>query len=128
MAPTFEKGESAMATRTVDRLDRGDIVVFKSPTDESRSLVLRIVALPGENIEMKDGTAIIDGRPLEEPYVIEANRSADSWEPRRVPDGEYFMMGDNRPHSVDSRTWGTVRRDLIWAKVLDLQATERPGA
>lgn len=119
MAPTLKDGESALATRSVSRLDRGDIVGFKYPRDESKSFVLRIIALPGERIEIAAGRVAIDGRPLQESYVIEENRSSESWGPTRVPDNEYFMMGDNRRNSSDSRTWGTVRRDLIWAKVTD---------
>jgi signal peptidase I len=118
MAPTLKDGESALATRTFDTLARGDIVSFRYPKDESKSFLKRIVGVPGDRIESKNGSILVDGRPLVEPYVAEANRSADSWGPVTVPDGQYFMMGDNRRNSSDSRSWGLVRRDAIWAKVL----------
>jgi len=127
MAPTLKNGESAITTPALGRLERGDIVGFKYPRDASKSFVLRIIGLPGERIEMTNGQVAIDGRRLDEKYVVEANRSSntggpsDTWGPITIPAGEYFVMGDNRRNSFDSRSWGTVRRDLIWAKVLDAQ-------
>lgn len=118
MAPTLKNGESAMATRRIDALVRGDIVGFRYPKDESKSFVKRIVGLPGERIASSGGSIVIDGQPLAEPYVVEANRSNDTWGPITVPEGHYFMMGDNRRNSSDSRSWGLVRRDAIWAKVM----------
>lgn len=118
MAPTLTDGESVMVTRSLEPLERGDIVVFKYPPDESRSFMKRIVGLPGEQIEARAGAIVLNGRPLEERYVLDTNRSLDSWGPVKLADGEYFMLGDNRRNSSDSRSWGTVRRDLIWAKVM----------
>ena len=118
MDPTLKNGERAIATRNVDRLDRGEIVAFRYPRDESKSFVKRIVALPGEQIEMKDGRVLINGKRIEESYVDAANRSTETWAQRAVPAGEYFVMGDNRRNSSDSRHWGTVPRDLVWAKVV----------
>jgi signal peptidase I len=119
MSPTLKDGESALATRTVESLARGDIVAFRYPQDETKSFVKRIVGLPGERIESADGKILIDRRPLEEAYVADGNRSPDSWGPITIAEGEYFVMGDNRRNSSDSRTWGTVRRSLIWGKILD---------
>ena len=78
MSPTLKDGESAIATRRFDRLNRGDVVGFKYPRDESKSFVLRIVALPGDRIEAKEGKILINGQQVEERYVIETNRSTDS--------------------------------------------------
>jgi signal peptidase I len=117
MAPTLKNGEIAWATRTFETLARGDVVVFRYPKDESKNFLKRIVGLPGERIESHEGRIAIDGQPLDETYVIEANRSHDTWGPVTVPQGEYFVMGDNRRNSSDSRTWGLVRRDAIWGKV-----------
>jgi signal peptidase I len=119
MAPTLRNGESALATRSFDQLDRGDIVGFRYPRDESMSFVQRIVGLPGESIQMLEGQVLIDGQVLDEKYVALGNRSNDSWGPIAIAAGHYFMMGDNRGNSSDSRSWGTVRRDAIWAKMID---------
>ena len=127
MAPTLKNGGSAITAPALGRLERGDIVGFKYPRDASKSFVLRIIGLPGERIGMTDGQVAVDGRRLDEKYVVEANRlsdgrgPSDTWGPITIPAGEYFVMGDNRRNSFDSRSWGTVRRDLIWAKVLDAQ-------
>ena len=118
MSPTFKNGDSVLATRTIDKLERGDIVGFRYPEDESKSFIQRIVGLPGERIESRDGIIIVNGRPLDEPYVADSNRSKDSWGPKLIPQGHYFMMGDNRGNSADSRSWGTVKRELVWAKVM----------
>jgi signal peptidase I len=118
MEPALPDGSWAIVDRAVSRINRGDIVAFKWPRDESKNFLQRIVGLPGERIEMTGGRVAIDGRPLEEPYVAEANRSRDTWGPRLIPAGEYFTMGDNRGNSSDSRTWGTVKRELIWARLM----------
>ena len=119
MAPTLKDGDSAIATRDVATLQRGDIVGFKSPNDESKSFVQRIVGLPGDSIEVREGQVILNGNPLQEPYVAAENRSNDSWGPATVAPGTYFVMGDNRRDSSDSRSWGSVRREAIWAKVFN---------
>lgn len=117
MAPTLVDGDRASITRAVDPLTRGDIVVFEHPRDRSRMFLKRIVGLPGEQIEITDRGVMIDGRPLEEAYVLAANRSKSHWGPTTVQDGEYFVLGDNRRNSSDSRHFGAVRRELIRSKV-----------
>ncbi len=102
--------------------ERGQIVVFKAPAKAERcesgaggsAFVKRVIGLPGELVSERDGTIYINGERLIEPYVHPSPRGhgADSW-PRVAP-GHYFLLGDNRTHSCDSRTWGTVpRRSLI---------------
>ncbi len=93
---------------------RGDVLVFRFPQDPDVDYVKRVVGLPGETIEVRAGRVYIDGRPLDEPYVdpADVNGGADI-RPRRVPDGEYFMMGDNRDESADSRFWGCLPRALV---------------
>jgi signal peptidase I len=118
MEPTLGNGDRAFATRVFAQLERGDVVAVKYPRNESKSFVMRIVGLPGERIEMANGTVSINGRTIDDSYVHRDRRSSDTWGSRTIPEGEYFMMGDNRRNSSDSRTWGTVRRDLIWAKVV----------
>ncbi len=101
---------------------RGDVVVFRFPGDPRRDFIKRVVGLPGETIAIRDRAVSIDGRPLEEPYVFHADdrvwpddagvpeerRRRDQLAPLRVPDGAYYVMGDNRDDSSDSRSWGPV--------------------
>lgn len=117
MAPTLADGDLVSVTTTIEPLMRGDVVVFTHPRDPSRTFLKRIVGLPGEEIEITDRGVTIDGQPLDEPYVLAANRSTNHWGPTQIGDGEYFVLGDNRRNSEDSRHWGAVRRDLIRAKV-----------
>jgi signal peptidase I len=98
---------------------RGDIVVFKYPDNEKVNYVKRIIGLPGETVEIKDGEVFIDGVKLEEPYLKEEMRIE---EPKTfiVPEDSYFVMGDNRNDSKDSRYWVTtnyVSKDKILGKV-----------
>ncbi|MDF2543713.1 MAG: hypothetical protein K0S47_3431 [Herbinix sp.] len=83
--------------------DRGDIVVFPFPDDVSVDYIKRIIGLPGETIEGKDGLVYIDGEPLEEDYVLDPLDS--DFGPYVIPEDSYFMMGDNRTDSADARYW-----------------------
>lgn len=117
MSPTLNDGERWPIVRIVDRLERGDIVVFYYPRDQSKSFVKRVIGLPGERITIRQGEVSVDGRRLDETYVATANRSAEAFEVV-VPADEFFLMGDNRRNSSDSRHWGAVPKALIWAKVV----------
>jgi signal peptidase I len=104
---------------------RGEIVVFRSPPaaaecgGERGVFVKRIIGLPGEVVSEHDGFFYVNGRRLREPYVDPAFRDHDSTSWPRVPRGDYFMIGDNRRDSCDSRTWGAVpRANLIGPVVL----------
>lgn len=121
----------ANASETLERLfplraiRRGDIVVFRYPADPTSDFVKRVIALPGETLTIRDKKVFIDGKLLEEPYVLHTDkqtvpstfmepwRSRDHYGPYVVPAGHYFAMGDNRDHSLDSRAWGPVPRELI---------------
>ncbi|HWT74564.1 MAG TPA: signal peptidase I [Mobilitalea sp.] len=97
---------------------RGDIIVFPFPDNEKVDYIKRIIGLPGETIEGKNGLVYINGEPLNEPYVTEPLDS--DFGPYVVPEGSYFMMGDNRNNSEDSRFWQNkfVKRDKIKGKAL----------
>jgi signal peptidase I len=115
-APTafsWEKG--LMPSREVRR---GDIIVFKYPEDPDTDYIKRVIGLPGERIEMRGGRTYVDGQEIPEPYMTEAHRDYQPYPPlmmpsARVPDGCYFVMGDHRNNSRDSRAWGYVPKDLI---------------
>ncbi len=117
MEPSLKDGESVLLTRAFADLERGDIIGYRYPKDESKSFIHRIVGVAGDRIQSTEGRVLLNGQLLAEPYVDEANRSADSWGPLTVPDRQYFVMGDNRRNSYDSRSWGLVAHDQIWAKM-----------
>ena len=94
---------------------RGEIIVFQFPRDPSKDFVKRVVGLPGEVIEMKDGRAYVDGVVLDEPYLTAKDNSNKS--PYRLEVGEYYVLGDNRNRSNDSRSWGPVPEANLKGKV-----------
>ena len=105
--------------------ERGDIVVFKYPNDESRDFIKRIIAVAGDTVQVQDNRVKLNGRPIDEPYArpgsIPAVQSGHcgylyGCDPLVVPPGSYFVMGDNRDNSQDSRYWGFVRREKIRGK------------
>jgi signal peptidase I len=105
---------------------RGDVVVFKPPAladarcgqTEGGAFVKRIVGLPGEVVSERDGRVFVDGRPLREPYVPAPERDATTATWARVPRAHYFVMGDNRRDSCDSRVWGAVPRGNLIGPVV----------
>src|SRR5579862_259217 len=99
-------------------ISRGDTIVFWAPEDPSRSYIKRVIGLPGDVVEIVDGTVILNGKRLEEPYLIAANRDRMSMPRRVVEPGRYFVLGDHRNSSNDSRSWGTVPRDAIYGKAV----------
>ena len=97
----------------------GDIVVFRNPQDLSVDFIKRIVGIPGDRLEMRDRVLYRNGKPVKEPYIQVTQSSAkdrDNFTPITIPEGKYFMMGDNRDESYDSRFWGFVDRKLIKGK------------
>src|SRR5215210_6256441 len=110
-------------------IKRGDIVVFKYPDEPERDFIKRVVGLPGETIELRNKKVFVNGTALDEPYVhfLEASHLAaevtsfdvrERYGPVRVPDGQYFVMGDNRDNSQDSRYWGFLPRHYIKGRAL----------
>jgi signal peptidase I len=119
MEPTLMDGSSVVGTQQFDTIERGDIVGVRDPRDESRSIVQRVVGLPGERVLSLEGRISVNGQVLDEAYVAAGNRSTDSWGPLALGNDEYFMMGDNRSGSTDSRRWGPIKRTAIWVKVVN---------
>jgi signal peptidase I len=128
-APTLTAAERTLLP--IDPIRRGDIIVFKYPEDPERDFIKRTIGLPGETVELKNKKVYINGQPLDEPYVHflfpPAERAPDegqsfdfdvrsTYGPVTVPEGHYFMMGDNRDNSQDSRYWGFVKREKIRGK------------
>ncbi len=115
MLPTLQIGDHILVNKFVYQfrpIQRGDIIVFKFPQDESRDFIKRVVGLPGETVEVRGKEVLIDGKPLREPYAVFSDgafgRSGERERigPISIPPNRLFMMGDNRDHSMDSRFWG----------------------
>ena len=94
---------------------RGEIIVFHYPQDPSKDFVKRVVGLPGETVEVRSGTVFINGEELREPYLQRTDRS--NARPLELDDKEYYVIGDNRRNSNDSRAWGIVPEENIVGKV-----------
>lgn len=100
-------------------IKRGDIVVLLFPNDPSKSYIKRVVGLPGERVEIDDGKLIIDGKVVDEPYLDTEYLSHDSTPtPVDVKSHHYFVMGDNRNNSSDSRSWGLVPEKYIYGQAI----------
>jgi len=130
-APTLTAAERTLLP--IDPIRRGDIIVFKYPEDPERDFIKRTIGLPGETVELRNKKVYINGKPLDEPYVhfifppeertSEEGVSFDfdvrsTYGPVTVPEGHYFMMGDNRDNSQDSRYWGFLPADYVKGKAL----------
>ena len=135
MVDTLEIGDRVLVNRVVyhlQDLEHGDVVVFRWPKNRDVVFIKRVVGLPGDRLQAKDGKLYVDGVAQEEPYVHKTNGVTDPTNPSgtivgttmsqpwglsdeyTVPEGHYFMMGDNRTNSDDSRVWGPVpENDLI---------------
>ncbi len=101
------------------KLQRGDIVVFWFPNDPQKNYIKRIIGLPGETVEIRQGRVFVNGVELQEPYLdTQLNISHMTQQPFVVKDHYYFVMGDNRDNSSDSRHWGLVPEKYIYGKAL----------
>lgn len=99
-------------------IQRGDIVVFWYPLDPSKSYIKRVVGLPGEWVAIQDGRVLVNGKPLPEPYVPAGYLDRQSYPPVHVEPDQYYVLGDHRSSSNDSRVWGTVDRKYIYGKAV----------
>lgn len=99
-------------------IERGDVVVFWYPKDPTKSFIKRVIGLPGDRVEVRSGVVHVNGKPLREPYVRPEYFDYHSFDPQTVPEGSYFVMGDHRNSSNDSRHWGTVPERNIFGKAV----------
>ncbi len=101
-----------------DSIARGDLVVFHFPLDPSQSYIKRVIGIPGDVVEIVDGTVFVNGNEISEPYVLPEFRDHLSTPRTVVPMNNYFVLGDHRNSSNDSRTWGFVDRSKIYGKAV----------
>jgi signal peptidase I len=129
-APTASSLERAILP--IGQIRRGDVLVFKYPVEPDRDFIKRVIGLPGETLQLKDKKIYINGKLLDEPYVhfleeprrhaelseVTSSDVRENYGPVTVPPNQYFMMGDNRDNSADSRYWGFMPRDYVKGKAL----------
>ncbi|MFP2931293.1 signal peptidase I [Pyxidicoccus sp. 3LG] len=136
MEPTLRVGDRVvmdLVTYRVRPPGPGDIVIFETPPELARTVaepprysLKRVVAVPGQVVQVLDGQVLVDGQPLREPYVAEPARYA--WGPSRVPEGSLFVLGDNRNASADSHAWGFLPATYVTGRVwLRFGPWERAG-
>jgi len=121
MQPRLENYQRIFINKFVYRfkpIERGDVVVFWYPLDTSKSYIKRVVGLPGEWVSIQDGQVIVNGKPLAEPYVPAGYLDRQSSPPVHVEPDHYFVLGDHRGSSSDSRVWGTVDRKFIYGRAV----------
>ena len=123
MKDTINEGDRIVGLRLAYAFSspkRGDIIIFKYPDNESTKYVKRVIGLPGDTVSFKDGDVYINGKKLNEPYLKTQHSTYASVESYTVPEGSYFMLGDNRENSKDSRFWNNtyVKKQKILAKVM----------
>jgi signal peptidase I len=118
MNPTLQDGEYILVNRLAYKIGnpvRGDIVVFSFPMDPRQDLIKRVIGLPGESISVQDGKVMINGVPLEEPYIAAPPIYNGTWE---VPEGQLFVLGDNRNESKDSHEWGLLPLENVVGRAI----------
>lgn len=125
MEPTFQSGDYILTSRVTYKMrapERGDVVVFKSPKNPDIEYIKRIIGLPGDKLLFENGNILINGKLLQENYIA---AQTNLWEggyvkegaELTIPDGDIFVMGDNRPRSSDSREFGPVAEETIIGQV-----------
>jgi len=146
--PTASRIEHALLP--MGTIKRGDILVFKYPVQPDRDFIKRVIGLPGETLEVREKKVYINGKMLDEPYVhyldtyggpsdlheVTSSDVREHFGPVTVPPDQFFMMGDNRDNSADSRYWGFLKRDYVkgralmiyWSYESDREDYEQEGA
>ena len=118
MEPTLATGERVIVNRLSYRFGTpqiGDIIVFHFPRNPSEEYIKRVIGLPGDTVQVKNGSVYIDGQLLNESYIDVKTNYTGSWQ---VPEGQLFVLGDNRNNSSDSHDWGTVPMDYVVGKAI----------
>lgn len=131
MEPALQDQERIIVNKLAYRIGKprqGDIVMHYYPLDPNKSFVKRVVGEEGDAIRIVDGRVFVNDVPLVDDHVLEEFRSDEDWGPEVVPQGYYFVMGDNRNSSSDSRHWGYVPRRYIIGKIMARFGGSRPGA
>jgi signal peptidase I len=121
MAPSLSDQERIFINKFVYHvgvIERGDVVVFWYPLDRAKSFIKRVIGLPGDVVEIRQGRVFINGKQLDEPYVPAEYMDFSDYAPLRVRSGEYFLMGDHRISSNDSRMFGPVAAAYIYGKAV----------
>jgi signal peptidase I len=121
MAPLLSDQERIFINKFVYRFEpihRGDVVVFWYPLDRTKSFIKRVIALPGENVEIRQGIVYVDGQQVKEPYVPPQYEDLSDYGPVRVPPAMFFVMGDHRVSSNDSRVFGPVPSRFIYGRAV----------
>src|SRR6202140_622567 len=121
MAPLLSDQERIFINKFVYRFEaihRGDVVVFWYPLDRSKSFIKRVIALPGETVTIRQGVVTVNGTVVPEPYVPPQYEDVSDYGPTRVPADSYFVMGDHRISSNDSRVFGPVPSQFIYGRAV----------
>ena len=121
MEPKLNPQDRIFVNKIVYRfsqISRGDIVVFWYPKNVSKSFIKRVIGLPGETVEIRSGVVFVDGRELVESYISSEYFDFKSFAPKVVSDGNYFVLGDHRNSSNDSRIWGLVPKQNIFGEAV----------
>lgn len=116
MIPTLQNGEYILVNKLAYKTgqpNRGDIIVFRLPGDETQDLIKRVIGLPGDTVHISDGTVTINGAKLQEPYIAQNPLYFGEW---TVPEGFLFVLGDNRNDSRDSHQWGLLPLENVIGK------------
>ena len=118
MRPTLDNGQYVLVNKIAFRSslpEYGDIVVFHFPVDPNQDFIKRVMGLPGDEISVSDGKMIINGYSLSEPYIAASPAYTGKW---TVPEGQIFVLGDNRNNSSDSHSWGPVPMENVVGKAI----------
>jgi len=121
MMPTLQDQERVFVNKFVYKLEpieRGDVVVFRYPRDPAKSYIKRVIAVAGDSVKIEDGVVLVNGRRLQESYVPDEYDDVRSYPETVVPPHSYFVMGDHRNLSNDSRDFGAVDGSFVYGKAV----------